>query len=520
MKKIIIITIILIQMVAYSQFSGGSGTDLDPYQVATATDLDNIRNYLESSFIQTADIDLGVAPWNEGEGWEPIGDYDWTDPTKSFRGNYNGDGYEIRDMYINRPTESTTGLFGSSDGVFFQNMNVLDFDIISEGHIGGIVGISYNDSIHNCISKGEIEGNSNIGLLMGFFEGYTIQDCHVAGKIVTDGGWTGGLIGVCNADSLINCSADVSISSNGIMVGGLINLCVDIKLIENCYSIVDITTSGFNSGGLIASINDASTDNIEIKNCFSIGIINSSDNRVGGFVGSISINEGWDEYLTISNCFTTVDVSGSDIVGGFAGRALEITNITNCYSSGNVTGNTNVGGFIGLIDSLNTVTVTNSYWDTDTSGLLTTAGDLGEGRTTIEMTDPHAGNTYVDWNFTDIWVEDTEFHNDGYPFLGWHDTGIEDSDELLVMSYELEQNYPNPFNNQTNIGYAIQDRSKVELGVYNSNGQFVKSLVNEVVNAGMHSATFEASKFNSGIYYYQLRIDGMVKETKKMLYLR
>ncbi|MDA3837901.1 MAG: hypothetical protein PF574_02850 [Candidatus Delongbacteria bacterium] len=69
MKKIIIITIILIQFLAYSQFSGGSGTVLDPYHVATATDLDNIRNYLESSFIQTADIDLGVAPWNVGEGW-------------------------------------------------------------------------------------------------------------------------------------------------------------------------------------------------------------------------------------------------------------------------------------------------------------------------------------------------------------------------------------------------------------------------------------------------------------------
>ena len=170
MKKIILILIIIFQMALFSQFSGGSGTELDPYQVATAEDLDNIRNYLTSSFIQTADIDLGVSPWNEGEGWEPIGDYDWTDPTKSFRGNYNGDGYEIRNLYIYNPTDSYVGVFGSSDGVFFQNMNVLNFDIISGNYIGGVVGISYNDSISNCITQGVIDGYDHIGLLMGFLK--------------------------------------------------------------------------------------------------------------------------------------------------------------------------------------------------------------------------------------------------------------------------------------------------------------------------------------------------------------
>ena len=196
------------------------------------------------------------------------------------------------------------------------------------------------------------------------------------------------------------------------------------------------------------------------------------------------------------------------------------TVINNCYSSGNVTGNTNVGGLVGSIDSLNTVSVSNSYWDTDTSGLLTTAGNKGEGRTTIEMTVPHEGNTYVGWDFTDIWVDDVEFHNNGYPFLGWHDTGIEDSYELLVMSYELEQNYPNPFNNQTNIGYTLLEMNDVEISVYNGNGQFVKNLVNEKQESGKHSVLFNAGNLNSGIYYYQLKIDGVGKETKKMLYLR
>ena len=78
--------------------------------------------------------------------------------------------------------------------------------------------------------------------------------------------------------------------------------------------------------------------------------------------------------------------------------------------------------------------------------------------------------------------------------------GIENSDELLVMSYELEQNYPNPFNNQTNISYAIKDISDIEINIYNSNGQFVKNLVDVKQGKGLHSITFEASKLNSGVY--------------------
>jgi hypothetical protein len=520
MKKIIIITIILIQFLAYSQFSGGSGTVLDPYQVATAADLDNIRNYLESSFIQTADIDLGVAPWNVGEGWEPIGDYDWTDPSKSFRGNYNGNDYEITNMYIDNPADSYVGVFGSSDGVFFQNMNVINFDITSGIFIGGVVGISYNDSISNCITQGFIDGDDYLGLLTGFFEGNYVKDCHVQGEINSLRGKTGGLIGDCNAYSIKNSSADVSIFSNGYFCGGLIGYCVDTELIDKCFTIVNITNNGYNIGGFIGSIGVITINPLIINECFSLGVLSSTSDRVGGFIGCIPIEEGFDEYVTISNCFTTVDVTGNDNVGGVTGRILEITSIENCYSSGTVSGSLNVGGFIGLIDSLNTVSVTNSYWDTDTSGLLTTAGNLGEGRSTIEMTDPHVGNTYIDWDFTDIWVEDVNFHNNGYPFLGWHDTSIDNNYELLTMNYELEQNYPNPFNNQTNIGYTLEDMGKVEISVYNGNGQLIQNLINKKQGVGMHSVLFNADNLNSGIYYYQLKIDGMVKETKKMLYLR
>ena len=115
-----------------------------------------------------------------------------------------------------------------------------------------------------------------------------------------------------------------------------------------------------------------------------------------------------------------------------------------------------------------------------------------------------------DW--TDMWV--LKLDQDG------NYTGIMENGEWKIENYELSQNYPNPFNNQTSIDYSIQDISEIEINVYNSNGQFVQNLVNEKQGKGRYSVLFNANKLNSGIYYYQLKVDGIVKETKKMLYLR
>lgn len=94
------------------------------------------------------------------------------------------------------------------------------------------------------------------------------------------------------------------------------------------------------------------------------------------------------------------------------------------------------------------------------------------------------------------------------------------NEQLTINNYQLEQNYPNPFNNETNIKYALQENGKVGINIFNATGQFVKCLVNDKQSKGKHTVQFKADNLNSGIYYYQLNVDGIVKETKKMLYLR
>jgi hypothetical protein len=95
------------------------------------------------------------------------------------------------------------------------------------------------------------------------------------------------------------------------------------------------------------------------------------------------------------------------------------------------------------------------------------------------------------------------------------------------MNYRLEQNYPNPFNPSTVISYQLAGQSHVTLRVYDLLGREVAALVNEVKSAGNYSATFNASNFPSGVYFYRLTANavspgqaGNFSSVKKMLLLK
>jgi len=68
----------------------------------------------------------------------------------------------------------------------------------------------------------------------------------------------------------------------------------------------------------------------------------------------------------------------------------------------------------------------------------------------------------------------------------------------------LSQNYPNPFNPETTISYQLSAISDVKLAVYNAKGELVKTLVQNVQNAGLYSVTFNGTCLNSGVYFYKL----------------
>ena len=83
----------------------------------------------------------------------------------------------------------------------------------------------------------------------------------------------------------------------------------------------------------------------------------------------------------------------------------------------------------------------------------------------------------------------------------------------------LQQNTPNPFNSNTKINYTLPSTTYASLKVYNSIGELVRVLVEEVLDGGDHTVIFDAENLSSGIYFYQLQ-SGPVRATKKMILLK
>jgi len=85
--------------------------------------------------------------------------------------------------------------------------------------------------------------------------------------------------------------------------------------------------------------------------------------------------------------------------------------------------------------------------------------------------------------------------------------------------FVLYDNYPNPFNPTTNLEFGIPDLGFVSLKVYDVLGKEVKTLVNEIKQAGYYKIQFDGSNFASGVYFYELRSGNFVSQ-KRMLLLK
>jgi len=166
-----------------TEFAGGSGTEADPYLVATAANLNNVRNYPGAHFLQMADIDLGVAPWNEGEGWVPIGN-----ASAAFSGTYNGNSFAITGLYQNRPTEDYQGLFGFTFYGLITGVSMQFANISGGNWCGAVIGRANSTTITNCISSGVVNGTGgSIGGLIGRMDSATLNQSNSSVYVNGDG---------------------------------------------------------------------------------------------------------------------------------------------------------------------------------------------------------------------------------------------------------------------------------------------------------------------------------------------
>jgi hypothetical protein len=110
---------------------------------------------------------------------------------------------------------------------------------------------------------------------------------------------------------------------------------------------------------------------------------------------------------------------------------------------------------------------------------------------------------------------------------GWTEvtTDIKKKSSDLPESFKLRQNNPNPFNSSTTIGFSIAQPEKVEISVFNINGQHIATLCDGGFKAGNHNITWngkdeDGMTTTSGCYIYRLIADSGATESKRMLFLK
>jgi hypothetical protein len=268
---------------------------------------------------------------NEGKGWQPIGTSD--DP---FKGTFDGQSYRISDMFINRPDESAVGLFAAVEaGGVIQNVRMLQVNIAGDWAVGALVGENWGD-VGNSYSGGAVRGADCVGGLVGGNAGGVSNSYSTAG---VTGHWdVGGLVGCSDSRGSVAASYSLGDVIGEWAVGGLV---------------------GGNLGGAVAR-------------SYSTGSV-TGDDYVGGLVGD---NQGG-----VSNSYSTSSVTGEWYVGGLVGDNDSTGTVSNSYSVGSVAGYSFVGGLVGS----NWGTVSNSFWNIETSGM--TESDGGAGKTTASMQD-------------------------------------------------------------------------------------------------------------------------------------
>jgi len=147
----------------------GDGTESTPYEITNVSQLQCIESQgLDAHYVLTADIDASVtSKWNNGNGFDPIGEND----TYSFTGSLDGTNHSISNLTINRSSEETVGLFGAMGpgGGTVENLALSGVSVVGYGRVGAVAGDMWG--------------------------GTTISEVSVSGSIFGDGSKIGGIAG-------------------------------------------------------------------------------------------------------------------------------------------------------------------------------------------------------------------------------------------------------------------------------------------------------------------------------------
>ncbi len=336
------------QTAADQRFAGGTGIEEDPWQIATADQLNRVRDDLTAHYVLIDDIDL-----SSYDNWVPIGsfkpksdapeDAEIPHPDYAFTGTFDGAGHTISNLTVSCEAPMGAGLFGCTSGtergsafighftlknvivsgsylvggavgLQFMNCPVSDIHLVGENHltgaqgVGGIVGTGF-DLISGCSATADITVLGDDGACAGLIAGGTtmssIKNCEViGGSITADGNATWGFGALCGAPwgaaEITDCKVSGTVitvrGENNRLVGGLVGFAgtydptapaqITGSTVEDVTINVSETTDSV--GGLIGAGKEM-MEGSDIMSSFSVSDCSVSGSITGGgsFVDAI-----------------------------------------------------------------------------------------------------------------------------------------------------------------------------------------------------------------------------------------
>ncbi len=356
-------------------------TDGDGYlEIHDIYELQAIKNLPVSDYELAGHIDASdTVNWNDGAGFEPI----------SLAGNFNGNGYSISNLYINR-YDYPIGLFAQvspldTQSITIEHVHLTDIDMTGGG--GALIssalasadagGIIANVIVQNCSASGNIYGGG--GGLIGYAYGADIVNCHSSCDIDASGSPLGGLVGNITLGKITNCYATGEVLLTGDegnpSVGGLVGLDNESD-IEGSYATgaVNVTVPGNEGSPRVGGLLGLSGD-INISGCYASGAVSvvgdSEHAYIGGLVGGSGSN------TEIRDCAATgnVSIAGNLNNGGIGGFAGSTGNISNSEATGNVFIEGNLEAYIGGLAGY-----AGDIFDCEAGGGVFITGDVDDGR--------------------------------------------------------------------------------------------------------------------------------------------
>jgi hypothetical protein len=338
-------------------------------EIRSLADLDDIRNHLDGSMqygsdngcldgdcigfelTQNLDFDTnndGIMDAEDtyynydggnGNGWLPLGS-----SGAPFIAEFDGNDFEIRNLFINRPNSNANGLFGQVLSAALRNIG-LNGELMSltgSYPVGGLVGFVETSDVSNCYATGTVTSPAyDVGGLVGvLYNESTISNSYATGSVTGESS-VGGLVGYLESSTVTNsyASGDVTITGGG-NIGGLVGASYVATITDSEASgTVTGSLNSYGLGGLVGYAFDTTITRSTARGAVTSDIYSF---YVGGLVG-----DALETTITDSNASGNVASEKSSKIGGLVG-ALTDSTVTNSNASGDVTGTSNVGVLVGF----------------------------------------------------------------------------------------------------------------------------------------------------------------------------